>query len=351
VKRGAKGTTVIPTTTAAVRPLAENIPTLGEKMQAKGYHTLLLSENPIVGEGTGLARGFEIADVALDLHTWRGDALTLQLAADLRKVPVDGRPLLTVVNITESHDPWAEVPAEAGWVSAQPWLELGEYRDNGVWGKFFGEKFKPGERTRFLTGLGDSYDWGVHLADEALQDVLDTLDRAGRCGEKCRIIVVSDHGELLGEHDLIHHGWNPWEQNARVPLVAVGFEDLPSFPANLNAVHVFGLVLNGRLPDKLAPAEVVYWPHLEHARTTGDVAFNKKGAVLWEGDTKYVWEDGLACSYNLGNDLDESTPSLLEESPPELRALVGLVENERVRGNEGNDLDVTAALKAAGYLE
>jgi arylsulfatase A-like enzyme len=62
------------------------------------------------------------------------------------------------------------------------------------------------------------YDSEVRFADEAIGELLELLDQTG-LAEDTLIWVMSDHGELLGEHDIFfdHHGL--YEGNIHVPMI------------------------------------------------------------------------------------------------------------------------------------
>jgi arylsulfatase A-like enzyme len=75
---------------------------------------------------------------------------------------------------------------------------------------------RPGHRT-----LGqDSYDNCVAYLDERLGDLVDELQRRGVL-DRTLLIVTSDHGEGMGEHDLFEHGESLYRPEIHVPLVIV----------------------------------------------------------------------------------------------------------------------------------
>jgi choline-sulfatase len=133
--------------------------------------------------------------------------------------------------------------------------------------------------------------------DEQVGRVLDALERSGQA-EHTRIIYVSDHGEMLGEHGL---WWKcaMYEGSIGVPLIAAG-PDLPSgrtlgTPASL--VDLFPTILHGAgvsVPDDLPGRSL--WPLLGGPEDPGREIFceyhghGTPGAayVLRGGPLKYV---------------------------------------------------------------
>ena len=64
----------------------------------------------------------------------------------------------------------------------------------------------------------DRYDGEVAFVDEHLGRVLSALEKSP-FGARTAVIVTSDHGEAFGEHGMIRHGLELWEELVRVPLL------------------------------------------------------------------------------------------------------------------------------------
>ena len=64
----------------------------------------------------------------------------------------------------------------------------------------------------------DRYDGEVAFVDEHLGRVLAALEKSP-FGARTAVIVTSDHGEAFGEHGMIRHGFELWEELVRVPLI------------------------------------------------------------------------------------------------------------------------------------
>jgi arylsulfatase A-like enzyme len=75
-------------------------------------------------------------------------------------------------------------------------------------------KMTPEELAR-LTAL---YDGEVLYLDRALANLFTDLDRRGLL-ENALVIVTADHGEHLGEHEMLSHGNTLFEEVIRVPLL------------------------------------------------------------------------------------------------------------------------------------
>ncbi|HYQ14878.1 MAG TPA: sulfatase, partial [Polyangiaceae bacterium] len=64
----------------------------------------------------------------------------------------------------------------------------------------------------------DRYDGEVAFVDEHLGRVLAALERAP-FAKRTAVVITSDHGEAFGEHGMIRHGFELWEELVRVPLI------------------------------------------------------------------------------------------------------------------------------------
>ena len=66
--------------------------------------------------------------------------------------------------------------------------------------------------------LSDMYDAEVAYQDHLLGQLLDTLDKP-EIRQDTMVIVVGDHGEMLGEHNLMGHGLGLYQELIHVPLI------------------------------------------------------------------------------------------------------------------------------------
>ena len=73
-----------------------------------------------------------------------------------------------------------------------------------------------------LSSISKAYDACVTLEDADIASLIRRLGNAG--GRPLMVIVTADHGELLGDHDLLGHGRFFFEQLVRVPLL-ISFPD------------------------------------------------------------------------------------------------------------------------------
>ena len=71
---------------------------------------------------------------------------------------------------------------------------------------------------QLLDRIIDQYDLGLANLDAGLGDLFAQLAKRG-LADNTLIVVTSDHGEFLGEHQLIEHSKDVYEEALRIPLV------------------------------------------------------------------------------------------------------------------------------------
>lgn len=195
------------------------VPTLAELLGARGYATLAVSANPLVGPPTGLHRGFERYE-----SSWRaaGDAAAGHpVAAAAQRLVGDvapGRPLFLFANLMETHHPYAPPPESwtpAGLSPDDPSERRARGLSPGEW-YLDAEAADPG----ILEALSAVYDGSVAAADAAVGELLEALDREGRL-DGALLVVTSDHGEALGDLGHLRHVFQLHSSVTHVPLIVV----------------------------------------------------------------------------------------------------------------------------------
>jgi len=173
--------------------LAEDVPTLATILSAAGFRTGAFVSSIVLSAQSGLNRGFGTysarfeagADDARFLNTIQrsGQDTVADAIAWLREK--DTRRFAMWVHLYEPHDPY-EPP--------EPYLSR------------YG---------------GRPYDGEVAWTDELVGRLLGELESAHAASETL-VVVTSDHGEGLGDHDESTHGYFVYESTLRVPLIFRG---------------------------------------------------------------------------------------------------------------------------------
>jgi hypothetical protein len=328
--------------------LPDSATTLAEIYQARGYQTVLLSANPVLKEATGLQQGFLRAMVPMGLVSPMRGAEGLVGAARQVLGEADARkPLFLFLNIFEAHDPYPAVPAGVAGIPQQDAFayQLGVTDESNPWVRLHRGTLVGAEREQFLGRARAGYDYGVSASDRVLGRILKLLEDRGWTDHGVRLVVTSDHGELLGEHDMMRHGQAPFEELARVPFL---FYDTTAatpiaLPEPFPAIAAFELIRSGKLPEALPEARSM---SMKYGEST-EGRFHDAVAVWPTVTRKLFWRDGEAAAFDLGADPGEAAPlqvegaevamlhqAVLTQQAAKARALSQQVDGDAVKGLE-----------------
>jgi arylsulfatase A-like enzyme len=126
------------------------------------------------------------------------------------------RPFLLFVNLMEAHSPYQAIPRAFRRRFSAPTLSFRALESIGIRAQLASDDGEPMHPEDHAPAL-DLYDGAIAAADSYLGKLL------GLVGEDCVVVVVSDHGELFGEHrSLYGHGMTLLEPLVRIPMVMAG---------------------------------------------------------------------------------------------------------------------------------
>lgn len=331
----------------SLRPLDDGPQTLAEAMKGRGYQSVLVSANPVVGPVSGLARGFDVVHVAAKFGQLRGEEMAAQLRTTLTQEVDPERPLLVVVNLSEAHDPLVNPPAGHAWYDPADHPARRSMRtmlrEFELW-----KHPDPAATARWFTDL---YDVGIQGADATFGRVVETLDETGWLAGDHRITVTADHGEHLGAFGFFGHGGDTLEPNTRVMLV---HRQVPAAPLVLSepfpGLAIHALVRDGALPRTLPAAEAMSLPWAEKAQKYDGQTAQHPDASLWEGWNKHRTVGGVRTTVDLLEDpLERAGAIPTAPLQAQLAALEARLTAAAARPVE-LDPELVEMLKAAGYM-
>lgn len=205
-------------------PLPEDVDTLAEILRKEGYKTAAVVSNYMLKKKRGYAQGFRIYDDAMDemesVRKWperTAEHTTDRAIEFLKRFRKDS--LFMWIHYQDPHGPYTP---------PKPFSEM---------------FFNPSEKSlcikvnKSLSGYGgipyyqnlgadknfdyyvSQYDGEIRYQDAHFKRLIDALKRFGFY-EQSLIIVTSDHGESMGEHNYFFaHGENLYNELMRVPLI------------------------------------------------------------------------------------------------------------------------------------
>lgn len=287
-----------------VTPLGPELPTLAEKMSDRGYQTLLISGNPVVAERMGLTRGFDHVAIARRYPMFHDHRLAERLKGLLRVARLDpARPLFVFVNIADAHSPWTAIPDDFDFLPPRGGLSIQPGRDRYESGEMSAE-----ESEQYLAHLSDVYDYAVWRADRSLGQILDVLEGADWLDGDYRLVITSDHGEYLGEHQMVEHGREFfYEPVTRVPFVYYDTAAKLELPNDTASILAHSLMLDGSLPE---PPPTAFASEFRQPDELGESSppCSAARAALWEAGRKLVADRGRVTRFDLAADPGEQSP-------------------------------------------
>lgn len=215
------------------------------------------------------------------------------------------------------------------------------------------------------------YDGAIRYLDEQVGRILDRL-REGGIWDETLVVVTADHGELLGEHDLLGHG-QLFEESVHVPLVVKFPEQADGarvservsltwlYPTILDEAGVDGpdggavsLSTPEEFPDHVLTQD--YSSTWDWSRY-GDEDIQKH--ALYEGSKKLITDFSQNMLFDLDSDpsehrdLSDAQPDELRRLTVELEAVLDELRDADVSTGETDEIGEFAQsrLEDLGYLE
>jgi arylsulfatase A-like enzyme len=398
--------------------LDEHLTTLPELLHGQGYQTVAFSNNTWISRATNFHQGFDhFEDFRGIWRVWR--SASRLLAVQVYRLFVPGqlhgdrsggagvtnrairrwfdtqydstRPFLLFINYLDAHFPYhAPDPY---------WRKFVEPSHQALATKLLDAKaqdeadYTPPPinwQAEKWGALTDLYDGELFYLDAMLTELFDDLRRRGLFDDTL-VVVTSDHGEHLGEHELFLHRFSVYEPTLRIPLLMrlpgrlpaglrvsdwVGLPDV--FPTILRLVAVDtppdvlaalpgrslvgspvavppGRMLLGdyEVPDNLLPR------YRQKTKVTDERYFRRGLRSLHYGNWKFILgSDGRNELYDLEQDPSEMN-DLVQQDPEQARAmethlqevLAGLPKMSDAEATGELDDETKAQLRALGYIE
>jgi choline-sulfatase len=314
--------------------LRAGVPTLAELLKKQGYETGGAISCFVLKGESGISRGFDFYDDAVE--------------------PPEGQ---TALGQVQRAGPETEARLEA-WLAGRP-----------AGGKLFAflhlyephTPYEPPEpfKTRYAA---QPYDGEIAQADAIVGKFLDFLKARGLY-DRALIVFLSDHGEALGEHGESEHGMFLYRETLQVPL----FVKLPggrrageavAAPAALFDVFTT-LAEAAGVPEFTRPAgtrSLLDPPGAPPRRILSETFFPRihfgwsELSSLFDGRWHYI-EAPKPEIYDVSADSGEKA-NLLAEKPDALRSMLAEAGKRRPTYESAGDLDPEARKKLAslGYL-
>jgi len=361
---------------------------LTEVLKETGFHTAGFIGSFALDSRFAFAQGFDHYDETFDFVAGMGAASVTQRYAGLVTDSVIDyleradipRNLFLFVHYFDPHEPYAP-PPPYDMMYAPP-------GDTGVEDSGSGGHIELPDWSGVhpeVRKILRNYAGEVSYMDEQLGRLLDYLEQNGILDEAL-LVVTSDHGENLGEHEgHVGHGWTTYQTTMRavgmirLPGALRGGTRVPQPMANIDILPTLLTYLGLPLPEGIEgmafdlneshafPAERTRFGEATRPREEVETDrrwYNlRKERCVWKGQFKYVQKpyQGTEALYDLSSDPGEEVnllvalPSGLRDKAAELKrdlkAWAYSATPLASRFEPSQAVDTEQRLKALGYLE
>jgi arylsulfatase A-like enzyme len=238
-------------------PLDATEPTLAERLAAAGYATGgFVANQRYANAEWGLARGFARYEVypprtaELPLNTSlgrrlatfgplrrllrfddivnrkRADRVNDEVLAWLDAAQHGGRPFFAFLNYFDAHEPYLPPePYATRFAPARP--SFSPYNSYHARETELAPRYRRAMDSAERVRQRDAYDGALQYLDDRIAELLRDLEGRGLLANTI-VIITSDHGEHLGEHDRFLHGFDLLVPVLQVPLILIYPRELPS---------------------------------------------------------------------------------------------------------------------------
>jgi arylsulfatase A-like enzyme len=379
--------------------LSDKVRTLAEILTEKGYATAAFTGGPFLASGFNLDQGFAYYNEHVDSHSklqqlvlfrllakplggrslWGSDGQRKAEEINAEVFPYlywlrDRRPFFLFINYFDPHEPYDPPQKVRQLLNIRTHItgHIRNYplnKQNGLACHKDGTPLTPEE----FQGLKTLYDGEIRYLDDRLSELWQQF-RKCRLLDNTMVIILSDHGETIGEHGFLDHGHNLYQEQVRIPLIIQLPNRKPAtVKENAQIIDLFPTVLEyagigdpGKIQGhSLMPllngtaaasgpvhAELDIDPHPRFK------AFRRAQEMILHDTDKYIASsDRDNMLFDLQSDPSEST-NILSTRPEQATALREALELyfrglAKIEGGPGRTIDneTREKLKALGYVE
>ncbi len=327
----------LPTGDMTHRPALPDLPTMAEVLRGAGFATHGLYANGYLAHELGFDRGFDEWRRSADARMARDVERYVKTWAEEDAGSASPKRHFLYLHLLGVHSGLSPTEASSerygldrAWFTERVGLLIG--------------RAKRGQEPGVQQAYHQAYHAVVEDIDRQLGDILQAL---GPLREETLVVVLSDHGEELGEVDAYGHGWSVAEALTWVPLVAAGPGIAPGRRPTGTLAEVSDLVT-----DTLGVSHA--WPVQSPWQGSLVAERHGKQAILAGGRWKGAWHGGDLTTYDLQVDATATTPVPGSERRVEdaLRAWQQAVpQGKPLTGHVDFDDRTLQAIRALGYID
>lgn len=202
--------------------LSDKWTTLAEAFGEMGYSCIGIVENAILNAERNYDQGFDVYHEAWRRKIYREawakrratqSNVALDLFTDSLRSYTEEGPFFMFVNIIEAHYPYKSAGPFEGLFTGEMLTDF-DWRNN--FPEFvLGDVRYTEEDFRYLSGR---YDEEIRYVDDVIEKMAGEL-KSLNLWDNTIFVVTADHGENIGDHNMMDHIFNLYESVVRVPLI------------------------------------------------------------------------------------------------------------------------------------
>jgi arylsulfatase A-like enzyme len=319
-------------------------------LSSKGYNTVAFSNNYFISEKEfGLSRGFGSVEKDSHRNTFlkklfcktrqyvtqtkdNGAYLTSQLVKQwIAKKRSTESPFFLFINLMEAHAPYKHLQNRflKQYLSSSDIKRLKTINQDRQ--KYLSRSIEMSENDFDI--LKSVYNSQISYLDFVIHDLTEFFKSTGILDQSL-LIITSDHGDMIGEHQLMHHSYCLYEELIKIPLIfklpgrsdnGNSYDHLVSlidiYPTILDAFQINHTAVNEQLQgsnlflkDNSTNRDFIFVecekPKNEFQETYPDFDFSvydRQLLAIRSKQYKYIWaSDGNHELYDLENDPSEA---------------------------------------------
>ncbi len=384
------------------RYLDEKLMTLAEVLGLSGYDTLSFSNNGFISiKDFGLSRGFKISEgqpypkrkisrVMPNFVKWAKGAIDCgagvtnnYVKSFINRREKTDKPFFMFLNYMEAHAPYKNIPKNYLKLFVDQAAKQRVKMVNQDRQKYLTRSINMNEEDFMLLRM--LYNAQISYLDYKISELLDFF-KQNDIYDNSLILLTSDHGDMIGEHNLMHHSYCIYDELIKIPMILKlpdtinqgkkidNQVSLMNVPATI--MEILGIknetflnqVQEKSLPIKNDAVEYTHVfsecerPKNEFINTYPDFDFSvydKHFLTVRSKQYKYIWaSDKKHELYNIQNDPNEQFNLISEKAELaknlEEKLFLWYDSFEKVNGEKEKDMDldenVKEKLKALGYF-
>jgi arylsulfatase len=207
--------------------LKPGIETIAEILAEKGFETAAFVSNAITSKESGLGKGFSFFEEGLEnignLRPEKGRTAKQAVHSAIKWIEANKeKQFFCFVQVVDTHGPYTPPKKFANLFQDKLFEEQNRkklpFSQNDLGYKAIPRYQRTGEENK-LGQYVARYDASVRFVDQELGRLWKKLQQLN-LDRKTALLITSDHGESLGEHDWFFcHGIDLYEESIRVPLI------------------------------------------------------------------------------------------------------------------------------------